>query len=124
MGDEEKTFGVSEIKKVVALPVEIGNVIPQVAAATSIIGKVRALGSLTDELMDLATLDVPLLGKQWADFTPEERTLVGNWMKDEYDIADDQVEALVELGFDLAVRQVTLGADMVTFAKAVMAAKK
>lgn len=124
MGNEEETFGIENLKKIISVPVEVGNVIPEVVKATGMVGKVRAMGSLIDEIMDLVGVDYSLLKKEMADLDEKEKQALLDHAKAKYDIPDDDLEEIVEECFDLAVCQVELGVDMVNTAKKIMSYKK
>jgi hypothetical protein len=112
------------LKRVLSVVVEAGNVIPEVASASGLVGRVRALGAMTDELFELTSLDIGELKKEIYDFDQGDKEEVKKFMKDKFDLEDDKLEALIEEGFDLAVVQVELGAEMVAYAKKIIAGKK
>lgn len=105
---QEGQYGTSEIKKVVGLGIELFNVAPEVMDAKGATSRLLALSPLKDELIEIVTFDQDLLKKQWDDLSDAEMDDVYQFAKDKYDIADDQVEEMVEEGFDIALEWIDL----------------
>lgn len=114
-------FGTENLKKVANVIVEIGMFIPKFAKADSAISKAIAIGSIVDDLVVMMSVNWPRLRKEWDDLDDQEKAEIKAGMKAKYDIANDKLEEIVEQAFELACRQVELGAEMVLLAKKVKA---
>lgn len=115
MGKEE--YGIENLTKVVDVVVEVGNVIPEVMAATSLVGRIRAVSALTDEVLALMKLKPGELPKEFKDFSDEEKKEMKVHINAKFDIENDLLEALIEEAIGLGIEQLNLGNKMVTLAK-------
>lgn len=111
--------GVEQVKKVLDVVVEAGNVVEKIAKTEgNAVAKLTKLVALTDELLQLAGLDVAKLKAEIADLDPAEKALLLEHVKSKFDLEDDKLEAKLEAGLGLAAKAGELVAEVVAFAKA------
>lgn len=96
-----KQMGVDQIKKVLDVIIEAGNVSEKVASADSIIGKAMALMPIADDLLRLMSLSPMVLRREWSDLDDAERKELIEYVREKLDISDDDLEARVEVGLEL-----------------------
>lgn len=104
----KEKLGVDEIKKVLDVVIEGGNVAEDYAKADTVVKKVMALVPMTDELLRLISLSPVALKAQWKDLDDQEREELKEHAKAKYDLDDKNFEALVEEGLDLIDEYLTL----------------
>lgn len=112
-----EVYGIDNMMKVVNVVVECGNVIPQVIAAKSLVGRITALGALTDELISLASLKPDMMKKEWADFSDDEKVQMTNQIRAKFDIENDTLEMVIEEAIAIAIAQIELGGKMIDLAR-------
>jgi len=118
-----EAYGVEQMKKVLDVIIEGGNVAPKVHAATNVVGKITALVPLADELAALVTLRPTLLKKEWHDLSDEEKAELKTHVKAKFDLEDDVLEAKVEAGFELVNEAVDLVEKAVAYVQALKGGK-
>lgn len=100
MGGEHGTKNAGLVLDVL---VEAGNVTEKVVADKGgVVSKLSHLSDLLDEGMTLMQVDMSELGKELTELDGEDLTALQERFKAKFDLMDDQVEALVEEGLDLA----------------------
>lgn len=110
--------GTEQIKKVLDVVAEAGNVAEKVAKQEgSAVAKMTHLVKMSDELLQLASLNLPALKAEVADLSAAEKAELLEHVKAKFDLADDELEAKLEAGLALAVKAAELVAEVVAFAK-------
>ena len=107
----------TNMKKVLDLIIEFGNVYPNVAEAESSIAKAIALSPVVNELTGILTVDMAALSAEYSAMVEADKVELLAYAKDKYDIDDDKLEAQVERGFVLAFDVWRIGRDIVAYAK-------
>lgn len=114
---ENKKLSVEQIIKVLDVIIEGGNVADKVAKATSVMTKVMAVVPMADELLRLLSLSPTVLKAEWSDLDAEEKAALKAHVNEKFDIADDDIEAKVELGLALVGEVVDFAAKASAYAK-------
>ena len=93
-------LGISNLKPVVSLGIELGNVADKVGRNT---GATRylALMDLFDELTALGSVDFKAVGAEIKDLDAGEREELHNHLKAKFDIVDDKLEMAIEEGLKI-----------------------
>lgn len=95
-------FGVENLKKIIAVPVEMGNVADAIGKENSSSWKKWfKLIELTDEVGSLLTVEWKMLKDEYLDFSDAEREEIKEFMKKKFDIADDKLENIIERSFTI-----------------------
>jgi hypothetical protein len=98
-------MNVDNIKKLVGLVIEAGNVIPEMTKDAGSFSKFVALGKMGDELIAIAGLDVEELKKEVLDLDAAEKAELIRYIEDKFEIANDnleeQIEQAIEIGIEL-----------------------
>jgi len=97
-------FGYGNMKKLVFLGVELGNVADKLFAADADASKWGSLLELADELMALPGVKWDKLDDEYKDFSSEEKLALMQEVKVKFDLADDKLERAIEGGLALALR--------------------
>ena len=97
----EKKYGITNLKPVLALSIELGNVADKIGRTK---GAVRYLSlmDLFDELMALGKVDFKLLSEEIKDLDAAEREELHAFLKEKFDIVDDKLEMAIEEGIKIA----------------------
>jgi hypothetical protein len=96
--------GQENLKKLVMLGMELGNVIDKVVGhEEGGLGRWGALMDLADEVMALSTVEWKKLGDEYQDWSQEEKNLLMVDVKAKFDLRDDNIEEMVEKGLALAL---------------------
>ena len=116
------THGVEQLKKVLDVLVEGGNVADKmINEQGGLMKRLAHLVSVSDELFALTGLDTDQLKKEWGELDEADRMALKDHMKAKFDLADDVLEAKVEAGLELAAQAGELVVDVVAFAKSLKA---
>lgn len=101
MNEAVKKVGIANLKPIVALAIELGNVADKIGRAK---GASRYLGimDLFDELMALAGVDFKAVKEEVKDLDASEREELHNFLKAKFDIVDDKLELAIEEGLKIA----------------------
>ena len=110
-------LGTDQIIKVLDVIIEGGNVADAVGRASTIMGKVMAVLPITDELLRLMSLSPVALKAQYKDLDDVEKEELRAHVREKFDIADDDLEAKLELGLELVSETIALVDRMVDYAK-------
>lgn len=96
----EEKYGIENLKPIVALALELGNVADKVGREK---GAARYLNlmDLFDELTGLAKVDFAKVKKEVADLDASEREELHTFMKVKFDIVDDKLEMAIEEGLKI-----------------------
>lgn len=119
---EENQYGIENVKKILAILVEGGEVAENIVKLAQDkdlkwYQKITPVMKLGDEILALFTVDYKLLVPEFKDITPEEEEEIKAWARKEFDIDDDALEGKIEKGMDviLSVKDVIL--EVIDFAK-------
>ena len=93
-------FGIENVKKIIAIPVEMGN-IGDAIGRTKGADKWLKLTGLFDELMALTSVDFKNLGNEFKDMDAVEMAELKKFMADKLDLGDDNVEKVVEKSIEI-----------------------
>ena len=95
-----KKYGITNLKPIIALGIELGNVADKVGRAK---GATRYLSlmDLFDELMALGKVDFKLVSKEAGELDTEERAELHSFLKAKFDIVDDKLEVAIEEGLKI-----------------------
>jgi len=93
-------LGIKNLKPVLALGIELGNVADKVGRQT---GAARYLGlmDLFDELTALGSVDFKEVSKEIKDLDAQEREELHAFLKVKFDIVDDKLEMAIEDGLKI-----------------------
>lgn len=115
---EQEQKGIENLTKVIAVPVEMGNIIGEIMGEEK-----RTLKTylkfiqVCDELVDLFKVEWKELGPEVKDLTDVEKAQIIEVMKEKFDIPQDKIEMIVEESLsDLVVLAVMIN-KWVSFAK-------
>ena len=92
-----------ELLKVVANVAEVGKVIEMISQSDSLVGKGMAVLSLSDEIMNLLSID---LGELKAEFEALDEKDIDALKADfdaKFDLENDAMEDIIEMGFDVLI---------------------
>lgn len=111
----EEKYGIENLKPIVALALELGNVGDKIGRAK---GATRYLSlmDLFDELTGLAKVDFKKVKEEIKDLDAAEREELHNFMKVKFDIVDNKLEMAIEEGLKIveeAYGLVTRSMDLV-----------
>jgi len=92
----EEKFGIENLKKVLFLAAELGNVGDKIGRSKGHPDRLLPLLSLFDELTAFMTVDFQVVNKELADLTAVEKEELLAEMKAKFDIVDDKLEIVFE----------------------------
>lgn len=101
---EPSKFGVENLKKVVALGIEIGNVADKFGKAEGTANKISTLMALTDEVLAIPGVDFNKVKDEVGDLDDAEKAELLQFVKDKFDISNDKLEASIEGGLGIALK--------------------
>lgn len=113
-------FGIENMKKLLALVIEIGNVIDKMVGTPGL-AKLGHLMMLMDEAMALATVDWKLLDDEYKDFSAVEKEEINAFLEAKFDISNDKIEEVVERSWRLFMRTESIIHDVLGLVKFVKA---
>lgn len=113
--------GIANIKPIIALSIEMGNVIDKVIKADTAAGKLQAVLAITDEVMALPSVNFAEVIGEVKDLDEAEKAELLAFFKEKFDIADDKIEAVIESGLALLVKASGLVQEAIDLAKSVKA---
>jgi hypothetical protein len=113
----EELYGTDNLRRVIDLIVELGNVMPKVIKSESLIGKVTAFAAVTDELIALARLKPSMIKPEWKDFSDSEKAEMVSHIKEKFEIEDDKIEMMVEEALVVAIEQLEIGGRIIDLAR-------
>lgn len=110
--------GIEQVKKVLDVVTEAGNVAEKVMKEEgSAVAKLTHLIKMSDELIQLTSLDAAKLKKEIKDLDAAEKEALLAHVKAKFDLADDALEAKIESGLGLAMKAAELVSEAIAFAK-------
>jgi hypothetical protein len=116
MAEEKK--GIEQLKKVVLVIDKAANVADQmVNEKGGTIAKLSHLMGLSGALVGLAGCSASELKAEFADLDAAEKAELMQFAKDNFDIAEDAVEAKIKAGLDLAVEGEAFVEKLIKFIK-------
>lgn len=120
---EDKKVGIEDLKKVVTVLAKAGSVADQmINEKGGVVAKLSHLIGLSSALVGLAGCSATELKAEFADLDAAEKAELVAHAKAEFDIAEDDVEAKIEAGLDLAIEGESFIEKIVAFAKSLKAA--
>ena len=123
---EETKLGIENVKKVIVLPIEIGNVVGEIVAMpaeTPMTVKLTPVLKLYDEIMGILTVDFGQVIPEFKDVDSVESEEILELFKTKFNIPQDNVEAVVEKAFVLLKRNYDVVMADIAFAKEIVALK-
>lgn len=114
---DKPKLGISNIKTLVLISVELANVIDGVANADGFAAKGQEVFRLADELMLIPNLDVKAAIEEAKDLDSAEKAELHEAVKAKFDIKDDKLEAVIEGGLGLALKLEELVKEGIALAK-------
>lgn len=115
--------GIENLKLIIALPVEIGNISMSIAKSEDKTWKkwLNIFG-LIDEIADLFKIkDWSSIKTEYMDLDQLERAEVNQYMCEKFDIADDRIEVIVEKGFCIIFNLEAVVKDSIDLVKQIKA---
>lgn len=97
---KEEKYGMENLKPIVALALELGNVGDKVGR-TKGAARYLHLMDLFDELTGLAKVDFKKVKEEIKDLNAAEREELHTFMKVKFDIVDDKLEMAIEEGLKI-----------------------
>lgn len=93
-------FGVENLKLIIALPIEIGNVSMKIYdSADKSWKRFFSLIETLDEAVDLLKVNWKLIKDEYLDLSEIEKAEIMQTIKQKFDIADDILEEIIEDSF-------------------------
>jgi len=113
-------LGIKNLKPVVSLGIEFGNVADKIGRNT---GATRYLHlmDLFDELTGLGSVDFKQVSAEIKDLDAEERKELHEHLKVKFDIADDKLEQGIEQALSIVERQYALVKESMDLVKSLKA---
>lgn len=98
-------YGIDVLKPVLLKAAKLGNAVDKTVEGVKA-GQPWSVSAglwlaLVPEMMNLASVDYKLLAEQYKDLDGSERAKIVDAFKAEFDLADDKVEAAVEMSFKI-----------------------
>jgi hypothetical protein len=117
-----KQVGIDELKKVVAVLASAANVADQmVNEKGGVVARLTHLMGLSTSLIGLAGCSATELKAEFADLDAGEKADLVQYAKDQFAIAEHDVEAKIEAGLDLAIEGEAFIVKVVAFSKSLKA---
>lgn len=97
-----EAFGIENLKRVIGLPIELGNIGDAIGAENSSDWRrwFKLIDAL-DEVMDLMKVDWKILTDELQDISDEEHSELRLFIKEKFDIKEDKLEGIIEETFDI-----------------------
>lgn len=117
--------GIEGVKKILGLAVEAGNMVEKMVAEKG--GRLKQFAHmmmLGDEVFALAGVEWKNLGNEFKDIDAAEMAELNTFVEEKFDLANDQVEVIVERSIKTLVSLGGSIMELVALGKAVSAAKK
>jgi len=115
-------FGVENLKKLVALGLEMGNVADRIVQGSGA-SKWLAMVDLGDELLALTGVQWNQVGDEYKDLSEPEKAQLMAFAKEKFDIADDKLEAVIESSLGLVMKMEGVVKEAITLYKSATAEK-
>ena len=115
-GMVSEKYGIENLKPIVALALEMGNVGDQIGRAKGA-ARYLELMDLFDELMGLAKVDFLKVQQEVQDLDATERAELHAFMKVKFDIVDNKLEMAIEEGLKIVEEAYGLVARSINLAK-------
>jgi hypothetical protein len=95
-------FGIENLKILIALPIEMGNIAGEIIADSDKSWK-RWLKFIqaVPEIIELMKIDWKMLKEEYLDLDDVERGELKEMMKTKFDIPDDKIESIIENSFSI-----------------------
>lgn len=94
--------GIENLKKCLALGIEIGNVSDKMTSTGgSIFSKLGHLSELTDEVIVATSAEFSKLSDEVSDLDDAEKAELVGFLKEKFSIADDKLENVIEGAIDI-----------------------
>lgn len=114
-------YGISQIKKLLALPLEVGNVLDVILNEKDMSTgkKLSYIFQLYDEAAALFTLDITQLRKEVTELDQTDKDDLKTFMRDKFNIKDDVLEAKIEESMDILDKIASLVQLIILFIKGI-----
>src|SRR5690606_41545942 len=96
----EQKFGIENLKPLVSLGIELGNVADKMGRSKGA-ARFGHLLMLTDEAMALGSVDFSKVKAEIKDLDESEKQQLKDHLKAKFDIVDDKLEVAIESGIDI-----------------------
>jgi len=113
-------YGVENLKKVVALGVELGNVADKVGRSKGMARFAHAL-DLADEVFALSSVDFQVLKKEAGELDEADRASLKLYIKEKFDLVDDKLELAIEEALSIVEMQAAVVTKSVALYKSLKA---
>ena len=118
-------YGIEGVKNILALGIECGNMADKMVKETGgRLAKAAHLMMIGDELFALTGVDWKNLGNEFKDIDPVEMKELYAFAEEKFDIANDEVEVIVEKSISTLMALGESIMELVELGKAIKAAKK
>lgn len=98
----EEKFGIDNLKKIIALPIELGNIADSIGAENSSNWKKwLKIIDIFDEVFDLFKVDFKAIKDEYLDLSESEKEEIKQMMKDKFKIHDEKLEFVIEKCFEM-----------------------
>ena len=116
----EEKFGIKNLKILIALPIEIGNIAGGIVDSNDKSWKrFLKLFDLLDEAVDLLKVEWSGIKDEYLDLSDVEKLEIRQMMMDKFDIPNDRIEAVVESSFEMLFELETLVKKAIALVKAI-----
>jgi hypothetical protein len=95
-------FGIINLKILIALPIEIGNIAGAISKSEDKSWKrFLKLFDLFDEAVDLLKVDWKLIKDEYLDLSEVEKSEIQQYLIERFDLPNDRIESIVENSFSI-----------------------
>lgn len=118
---EEKTFGIENLKKVLAVPFELGNIAGSIIEDQAKGWKAYLkLVDIADEVFDLFKVEWTALKDEYLDLSDAEREEIKAYFVEKFDIPQDEIEAKIETAFEVIFELEAIGKKIYGLVKTII----
>lgn len=103
-GGFDMQYGYEEISKLAFFGLAFGEACLTALEKQGPMAKAAAFLNCADEALELLSLDREMLKAEWGDLNGEERALLIEECREEFDIENDRLESQVEAGIEVAFK--------------------
>lgn len=95
------SFGIDNLKMLISLPTELGNVADAISGDTGDWKKYFKLVDILDEVIDIVRVDWSVVKEEFDDLTEEEVAELKVYVQNKFDIRDDKLETIIEESLEI-----------------------
>jgi len=116
MSENSVKLGIDKVKVLLGAVIEFGNVTGEVMEDGKFtVGDITPIITLWDDIKAIVEVDKKEMSAQFLDIDEVERAELGVFIKEKFDIPQDEIEQKIEQGLTIALKLVEIGFELKDF---------